>query len=195
VIIPVRQLAAAGADTRPLKAQWEAPRSYWPWIVAAVALVAAALLLWWWIRRRKRRVEEAPLEPALPPDYVALTELTRIERMNLLKQGEFKVYYTLVTDAVRHYLAARYGVEAMDRTTEELLDELGGRGRRVAKLEDLLNEADLVKFAKYVPGEASGTAAMSSAREIVVKTTPRHSESSPVQAVGAGAVGAGRGED
>jgi hypothetical protein len=187
VTIPVRHLAAAGAEVRPLKEQWEAPRRYWPWFVAAAALAAAALLLWWWIRRRRRLAEVTPHAPALPADYVALTELTRIERLNLLKNGEFKAYYTLVTDAIRRYLAARFGVEAMDRTTGELLGELEDRERRVEKLGDLLHEADLVKFAKFVPGEASGTAAMSSAREIVVKTTPRHSESPEEQSAGAGA--------
>ena len=111
--------------------------------------------------------------------------------MDLLKRGEFKRYYTLVTDAVRNYLAARFGVQAMDRTTSELLDDLGERGRRVEKLENLLNEADLVKFAKYLPGEASGTEAMSSAREIVVKTTPRHLESRDAQTVGAAGPRAG----
>jgi hypothetical protein len=174
VIIPVRQLATEGADVRGLKQQWEAPRRYWPWIVAAAALVAAAILLWWWLRRRSRRTGEEPSVPVLPADYVALTELTRIERMDLVRRGEFKKYYTLVTDALRRYLSARFEVEAMDRTTDELLLELEDTGRRVDKLDSLLREADLVKFAKYVPGEEAGTAAMSSAREIVVKSTPRH---------------------
>jgi hypothetical protein len=179
VVIPVRRLAAAGAEVRPLKQQWEAPRRYWPWVLAAVlAAVLAGASWWWWRRRRRRRAAQAPAPPRLPADYVALAELTRIERMNLLARGEFKEYYTRVTDVLRRYLEARFGIAAMDRTTAELLEELESRGRRVEKLEDLLNEADLVKFAKYVPGEASGTAAMSSAREIVVRTTPRHGEAS-----------------
>jgi hypothetical protein len=43
----------------------------------------------------------------------------------------------------------------------------------VEKLDELLHEADLVKFAKYVPVAESGVRAMSSAREIVVMTTSR----------------------
>lgn len=173
VVIPVRRLAAEGGESRPLKDQWEAPRRYWPWIVAAAALAALAILLWWWLRRRARRREEAPAERVLPADYVALTELTRVERMGLLKAGEFKVYYTLVTDAVRRYLEARFDVDAMERTTDELLDELNSLDRRVRKLDELLHEADLVKFAKFVPEVESGVAAMSSAREIVVKSTSK----------------------
>lgn len=175
VVIPVRQLATAGAQTRPLKEQWEAPRRYWPWIVAAALLIVAALALWWWLRRRRaRRAVETPSEPVLPADYVALTELTRIARLDLLQRGEYKTYYSLVTEAIRRYLEARFGVDAMERTSGELLVELEDRGQPVDKLDDLLSEADLVKFAKFTPGQASGTAAMSSAREIVVKTTRKH---------------------
>lgn len=194
VVVPVRQIAGEGADARPLKEQWVAPRSYWKWIVAGAALVAVAALLFWWLRRRARRVEEEPPEPVLPPDFVALTELTRVGKMELLRSGEFKKYYTLVTEAVRRYIEARFRIEAMDRTTTELLDELAGRRRHVDKLDDLLNEADLVKFAKHVPSVESATAAMSTAREIVVKTTPRRivaDDTIPVAAVAGASGGVG----
>jgi len=177
-VIPVRRLVTSpeGAEVRPLKPQWEAPRNYLFWILAGVAAALAAAALVWWLRRRKRRaLVAAPAEPKLPADYVALTELTRVERMNLLEAGEFKKYYTLVTDAVRRYLSARFDVDAMDRTTREIVDELDRRRGRVEKLEDLLNEADLVKFAKWTPSVSAGGAAMSTAREIVVKTAPHES--------------------
>lgn len=189
VITPVRHLAGEGAKARPLKEQWVAPRSYWKWIIVAAALAAAAAFLIWWLRRRARQVEEVTPKPKLPPDYVALTELTRIEKMDLLGRGEFKKYYTLVTDAVRRYVEARFYIDAMDRTTTELIDELADRGRHVEKLDDLLREADLVKFAKHIPGADAGTTAMSTAREIVVKTTPRRivpDVSEPVAAVAVG---------
>ena len=108
----------------------------------------------------------------MPADYIALTELSRLERMNMLERGEFKKYYTLVTDVIRRYLEARFNVDAIDRTTSELLGELEDRRCRVEKLDGLLNEADLVKFARFKPAEATGKAAMSTAREIVVKTKP-----------------------
>ena len=53
------------------------------------------------------------------------------------------------------------------------LEDLAVKGRRVEKLDGLLHEADLVKFAKHIPETDAGVAAMSTAREIVVKTTPR----------------------
>jgi len=176
VDVPVRLVASDSSGLMPLKDQWEAPRSFLVWILAAAGGLALAALAWWWWRRRRAAKDEVPAVPSLPADYVALTELSRIERMGLLESGEFKEYYTLVVDAVRHYLEARFarlGVEAMDRTSRELLDDLSRRGIETYSLEPLLLQADLVKFAKHVPTTTDGEAAMRAAREVVVKTAPR----------------------
>jgi hypothetical protein len=171
--VPVRLVAADSAGLKPLKDQWNAPPNVLIPALAAVAAIALAALIWWLWGRRRASVTEAPPVPVLPADYVALTELTRIEKLGLLERGEFKSYYTLVVDAVRNYLNGRFGVDAMDRTTEEVLDDVRDRGVQVEPLEPLLREADLVKFAKHVPTRDNGTAAMHSAREVVTKTAPR----------------------
>lgn len=173
VIVPVRRLTTEAAQPRPLKAQWVAPASHWKWIAGGAVLLAVAAALWYWRRRRSRKTEEAPREPKLPADYVALTELTRIEKMNLLADGQYKKFYSLVTHAVRRYIADRFRVDALDRTTRELLLELENIGQRIDRLEELLKDADMVKFAKYVPGRETAAAALTTARKIVVSTAPR----------------------
>jgi len=173
VAVPVRSVAAQGDELSPLKSQWEAPRRVWPWIAGAAGLVALAIAAWiFWRRRRNRAVEAAP-EVRLPADVVALAELSRIERMGLVEAGEIKRYYTLVTDAVRRYIDDRYGVDAMDLTTQELVAALAARRTSVDGLEVLLGEADLVKFARFAPTRAAADGALRAAREIVVRTTPR----------------------
>jgi hypothetical protein len=173
VAVPVRFMAADTASLKPLKEQWEAPRNVVVWIAGAAGLIALALLAWWLWRRRATPEVGTPAEPALPADYTALTELSRIEKLGLLEREEFKAYYTLVVDAVRRYLEARYTMEAMDRTTMELLDDMNRRGIGIEPLEPLLNEADLVKFARFTPSILSGEASMHAARQIVVTTAPR----------------------
>lgn len=170
--VPIRRIAAQAEDVRPLKEQWKAPPNWWLWGGVALLAVAAALALAWWIRRRRRRPAAVAPELRLPPEVVALAELDRVAALGLVARGEFKAHYTLVVDALRHYLAARYGVEAMDRTSFELLDDLARRGARVEGLSQVLDEADLVKFAKLIPAPEAGHAVLARAREIVRATTP-----------------------
>jgi hypothetical protein len=187
--VPIRRIAAAAEDVRPLKEQWKAPPNWWLWGGIALAALAAALALAWWIRRRRRRPAAIAPELRLPPEVVALAELDRVAALGLIARGEFKTHYTLVVDALRHYLAARYGVEAMDRTSFELLGDLERRGVRVEGLPPLLDEADLVKFAKFVPAAEAGNAAVARARDIVVATTPRPAPAVPDAAAGANETG------
>lgn len=172
--VPVKLIATDSTGLRALKSQWEAPRSYVAWIAAgAAALVLAALLIWYW-RRRRARPDVAPPVPAMPPDHIALTELSRIERLGLVDCGEFKEYYTLVVDAVRRYLEGRFGVEAMERTSDEVLGDLEARRVTVDGLEGLFRDADLVKFARFTPAAEQARGAITRAREVVAKTAPRH---------------------
>jgi len=184
--IPIRLVTAPDSELASLKEQWEAPARTWPWIAGAAGVLVLAALAWWLVRRRRKAALEI-LAPVMPADYAALTELTRIEAMGLLDQGEYKRYYTLVVDAIRHYLEKRFHVDAMDRTSDELLLDLGARGARVEALPAFLAEADLVKFAKYQPVRENGEAAMRTARALVVDTTPRMTDAaSESRAVAAG---------
>ena len=169
VSVPVRQLTTDEDESRPLKPQWQAPRSYTYFYIAAAAVALAALAVFLW-RRRRKQMPHTPDEPEIPADIVAMEELIRIENTNLLESGEFKKYYTLVVDAVRHYLERRYGVLAMDRTTHELLTDLDIVRVTIGELEPLLDEADLVKFAKFEPDVTAGKLAMDRAKDIVVRT-------------------------
>ena len=172
VRIPVRRLAGDQAENRPLKPQWQTPPSYLYWYLAGAALALVALAVWLLRRRKKGVVEEAPV-PELPADFVALQALVEIERMGLLENGEFKRYYTMVVDVVRRYLERRYGILAMDETTFEILSDLESRGVQVEGLAPVLEEADLVKFAKYVPDVDDGRRLMETSRQIIARTRPR----------------------
>ncbi len=171
--IPVRFMAADTSQPRPLKAQWEAPRKIWPWVVAGAAVLALALLAAYLWRRRPTPPLPEVTAPVLPADYVAMTELTRIEKLGLLQTGEFKTYYSLVTAAIRNYLRDRYGIDAIDMTTLELLDAVQRQRLEIPHLTTLLSRADLVKFAKHPATEDSGKALMHDARSLIAATAPK----------------------
>lgn len=145
-----------------------APRMpVWLWVVAgllALALTAAV----WYLRHRRRRPREAP--PAPPIDWFA--EVAKIARMGLLEKGDYKRYYTLLSEAFRRYLEARTGVEAMECTTFEIardLRRIAIQDQKVLDTEGFLAEADLVKFAKHSPPHQAALRAADRVRELMEK--------------------------
>lgn len=123
------------------------------WVVVAIGLLALALCalggVWLW-RRRTRTPEPPP--PPEPIDYAA--EFARIAKSGLLERGEFKTYYSLLSENLRRFLEESLAIEAMEQTTSELADALREGEIDAALREqiiDYLAAADLVKFARFHP--------------------------------------------
>jgi hypothetical protein len=62
-----------------------------------------------------------------------------------------KEYYTKLTDTLRKYIEERYGFNAMEMTSSEIIDRLMSTKdqKSLDELRQLFTTADLVKFAKY----------------------------------------------
>ena len=123
------------------------------WVVVAIGLLALALCILGgvWLWRRRTRTPEPPPPPE-PIDYAA--EFARIAASNLLERGEFKTYYSLLSENLRRFLEESLAVEAMEQTTSELADALQGaevEGAIRQQIIDYLAAADLVKFARFHP--------------------------------------------
>jgi hypothetical protein len=170
--VAVRRLTNDKSEAKPLKPQWEAPRSYLFLLYIAGALLIAAIAFWLF-RRWRRRPVTAAVEPELPADFVALRRLDEIERMNLLESGDLKTYYTLVVDALRAYLERRFWILALDETSDEILWNLRRLHVESADIEPVLREADLVKFAKVRPEIAAAKGFIDDVRGIIARTAPR----------------------
>ena len=123
------------------------------WVVVVIGLLALALCalggIWLW-RRRTRTPEPPP--PPEPIDYAA--EFARIAESGLLEHGEFKTYYSLLSENLRRFLEENLAIEAMEQTTSELADALQEGEVDTAlrqQVIDYLAAADLVKFARFHP--------------------------------------------
>ena len=123
------------------------------WVVVAIGLLVLVLCalggIWLW-RRRTRTPE--PVSPPKPIDYAA--EFARIAESGLLERGEFKTYYSLLSENLRRFLEERLTIEAMEQTTSELADALQGAevdDSLKQQILDYLAAADLVKFARFHP--------------------------------------------
>jgi len=145
-----------------------AGRPWWIWVLVALAALALlGLLFWWWRRRRRGRLMPADVDAF----EEARREFARIDAMALLDAGEPGRYLALNVDTVRDYLAAR--VPAADRslTSHELLHAL--RDTTVVpreRLAPVLEESDLVKFARRPITNARAAELAQDGRAVVEET-------------------------
>ncbi len=64
------------------------------------------------------------LEPKLPPHQQAMKEIERIKAEKSWQKGDSKGYYTELTDTIRNYIKERFGFNAMEMTSSEIIDRL-----------------------------------------------------------------------
>ena len=158
---------------------WERPIILALIVVLALGLLGVAAFV---LYRRLRGVDEpaGALPDLRTPWEVAIQELDRIASLDLPARGELKEHYTLVAAALRTYLGATYlrdtsGGNAEDMSTEEI-----ATGIRQSALDlsnagvviELLQEADLVKFANHEPAVAQANQVVVQVRNVVEATTP-----------------------
>ncbi|TPV95815.1 MAG: hypothetical protein B7733_08005 [Myxococcales bacterium FL481] len=145
---------------------------------ALVALVAGLVLARLWARWRQRP-RAIVTEPPRPPHERANEALSTLEarRAELLEAGRVTDYYLELTDIAKSYVQSRFGIEALDRTTDEIRRALVRAGDRLAPLSadelvKFLQECDLVKFARFAPNDEDASASLDEVRDMVARSTP-----------------------
>ena len=123
-----------------------------PWAGIALVVIAVAYLIYRVIKNKlnNRDMFGRPVVVD-PPHIVALRQLEKIRNEKLWVSNQ-KQFYTDLTDALREYIENRYGIQAMEQTSAEILEDLSGvnmEPKVYKELAELLNVSDLVKFAKY----------------------------------------------
>ena len=194
-------LSSPDDELKDLRAPADLSTPFWqrPIVIVLIVVVALGLLggTAFILYRKSRPVGEAPsASPDLrTPWEVATQELNRILDLNLPGRGEFKQHYILVAGVLRTYLGATYlrgplRVDAIDMSTEEIAASVRQSeldpGRCTLAIE-VLNEADLVKFANYEPSASQANDAVGKVRNIVETTWPSFSATTATRAAARGA--------
>jgi hypothetical protein len=171
------QIDTANFEMHPIKGQIGYPITFkevLPWILLGIFVVAAAYLLYRYIRyRRENRDFFGKPIVSDPPHIIALRALDKLRSEKLWQNGKEKLFYTGITDALRAYIEGRYGVNAMEKTSSEIMTSLSGQNideKLYRELDELFKTADLVKFAKYVPSTGENEEAIPSAVRFVNST-------------------------
>jgi len=177
VIKPV--LKGDEKDIRAMKPQVAINESgpLWPWLLAALLIILIIALIFYLKHLRGKKAAEEVSAIVIPPHIEALEEITKIESMNLIREGRLKEFYTLVSDVIRVFEGKSHGFDAMEMTTEEFSQNIRAttkanqnkteEERDLLIIEKFMRDCDMVKFAKHRPADMDISALCERAREII----------------------------
>lgn len=143
-----------------------------------IPLVVAVVYLVKRYRDNKPIIRTVKVEPKLPPHEQALKEIERIKSEKSWQKEESKTYYTELTDVLRTYIKGRFGFNALEMTSTEIVEALLKEQdqKSLSELKDLFATADLVKFAKFNPlmneNDRNLVSAMNFINETKIETDP-----------------------
>ncbi len=169
-------LSEKDQNLKDLKKQAEIPEpSRWLlWLALGLVALILAALAWWFCRRRSRVSEVAFSGPQLDPLQLAEAELRDLLGRGLLEKSLVKQFYVALSDIVKRILEAGYGIPAIEKTTDEILEALRAEDSPPVPLEELdsvaifLGACDLVKFARCIPSQAESDQAVQGAYRVLL---------------------------
>jgi len=167
-------------DAKPI-AEVTSPSSshLWLWIVLGIValLLTAAALYFFVFRKKKLSAEEE--RKKLPPFERAIQDLKDLQNSKYLIESKHKAYYTRLTDIVKEYLEDEVHILAKESTTDELLAKINNLQKTgklylstetINNLKCVLQNADLVKFAKSKPSDNNAEYDRETIENVVIKT-------------------------
>jgi len=151
----------------PFDWKWYLPLAYW----AGGAILLVALIVFIILKLTKKKPEPVvEKKPDVPPHIIALTQLEKVKEQAVWKEGKTKEYYSAISDAVRLYIEGRFGIQALELTTDEIVRAFKSQvvdPVSKEKLQHMLVLADFVKFAKQIPIEQEHAMALQNAFDFV----------------------------
>lgn len=163
-----------------IKMPYDAPltlKEVTPYILGVILIGAIIFLILYSIKRRRNNqpIFARPQKPKEPAYIVAIRELDRIKSEKIWQKGKLKRYYSEVTEVLRVYIEDRFGIPAMEQTSDETIESFRVNKKLLTdklslNLSQILKMADLVKFAKYKPLPDDDDLALKNAYSFVRET-------------------------
>jgi len=145
------------------------------WFVSLLLAIALAAVLYFWLKKKKEKKAIEVARDLRTPAERARDTLNAIREQRMWQDGNVKKYYSSITEAVRKYLEESYPVPAMEMVSDELIDAMQTRVNADVQLllRNMLQTADMVKFAKAKPGPDQHAQVWDDALKIVELTEPK----------------------
>jgi len=142
-----------------------------PWIYGGILVLLALTALILFLIYREKKTEE--IRQAEPAHIRALRQLDKYRGQQYWKPEQQKNFYSGVTDALREYIASRYGVGALEMTTAEIFQDLKNSDipeDLYQEMQALFERADFVKFAKFTATDQENATVLPQAIRFVTTT-------------------------
>lgn len=146
---------------------------WWLWVFLGI-LVLALAYVGWKLYKKNGPAIFTPRKP-IPPYELAVQRLAALKDRKLLEQGQTKTYYTDLIDIMRGYLDGRFGINAMEMTSTQILRKLRENKEThlsAAQMEQVLQLADIVKFAAANPTPEEGLRTFNTIAQFLESTKP-----------------------
>lgn len=165
---------------KEIKAPLDSPytfREILPWLLGLITLVLLSLLIIYIvnrIRKKKPLLSFSSAKEFLPHEQ-ALKNLEILKNKKLWEKGSVKEYYSELTDIIKLYTSKRFEFQALEMTSDEILNALQNKNIDEICFSDLkyiFYYADMAKFAKALPLPDENDASIKKAFDFVNKTIP-----------------------
>lgn len=149
------------------------------WYSVAASLIIAIALILLTIYLRKRLKSNQPITRKIKPQRKqlmlhekALEAIKHLKSSALMQDINQKAYYTELTDILRKYLKERFAIDAMEMTSDEILEALEAEpdSSKLDEMRQVFATADLVKFANQSSQISQREGNMQSVIDYIINT-------------------------
>lgn len=176
IVNDVADVDTASVEIKDIAGIMKEPYTFWEifrWVLLAFLIAALGVAAWYIAKRIKanKPIIELPKAPEKPADERAQEALESLRLRQLWQQGKVKEYHTELTDIVRGFIEECYGINSTEMTTDQTLEAFEGTKActpdNTAMLRQILQTADMVKFAKCEPQPYEHDRSMNDAKSFV----------------------------
>lgn len=153
--------------------------NWWKWFLGILGIFALFGLYFYYFVFQLKAKKKKKKKKEIPPFDRALLQLNELDNSTLLLKSEYKDYYSELTNIIRQYIEEEVRIDALESTTAELIRKIEAQKKAgyldlkdetIKNLKNVLQTADLVKFAKSKPDDAIIKADRNLVEHIVVET-------------------------
>lgn len=171
-------------DIKDIKSIIEVPFSLWDWILthrleigSSIGILLLLLIGYIVYRKYSKKLDPSDTVKVVPKeeaDLIANRKLKELETKKVWQKGEIKEFHSQLSFIAREYIENRFEVNALEQTTEEismlLVSHPEIEKQTFQQLIQMLQLADMAKFAKQLPIGVENEQALKTAYSFVEKT-------------------------